>query len=47
MSEKFISNDIENNDLKLNTEESDYKNLINRLKDIKTSIVLLGKTIFK
>ena len=47
MSENLISNNIENNDFNLNNEESDYKNLITRLKDIKSTIVLLEKTLFK
>ena len=46
MNENFTSN-MENNDFDLNTEESDYKNLITRLKEIKFTIVLLEKTILK
>tara|TARA_B100000886_G_scaffold320121_1_gene261345 strand:- start:840 stop:980 length:141 start_codon:yes stop_codon:yes gene_type:complete len=46
MNENFTSN-MENNDFNLNTEESDYKNLITRLKEIKFTIVLLEKTILK
>ena len=47
MSENFNSNSIENDEFNLNTEESDYKDLINRLKEIKLTIALLEKTIFK
>ena len=45
MNEKFTTNNYENDELNLNTEESDYKNLIFRLKEIKTKISLLEKTI--
>ena len=47
MNEKFSSNNIENDQLHLNIEESDYKDLINRLIEIKSTIALLEKTIFK
>ena len=47
MSEQFASNKFDNDDFNLNTEDSDYKNLIIRLKDISKTIVLLEKTIFK
>ena len=47
MSENLNSNSIENDDFNLNIEESDYKDLINRLKEIKSTIALLEKTIFK
>ena len=47
MSENLTSNNIENDDFNLNTEECDYKNLIARLIEIKTTISLLEKTIFK
>ena len=47
MSEKLSSNKFENKDFILNTEESDYKNLITRLKDINKTIVLLEKTIVR
>ena len=47
MIENVTSNNIENNDLNLENEETDYKNLIIRLKDIKTSIAQLDKIIFK
>ena len=45
MDEKIISENIENNELNLNSEENDYKNLINRLKQIRLNIELLEKII--
>tara|TARA_A100001388_G_scaffold250985_1_gene212595 strand:- start:446 stop:589 length:144 start_codon:yes stop_codon:yes gene_type:complete len=47
MSENLKSNNIENDEFNLNAEESDYKDLTTRLKEIKTTIALLEKTIFK
>ena len=47
MSKNLNSNNIENDEFNLNSEESDYKDLITRLKEIKATIVLLKKTIFK
>ena len=47
MNEESSSNDILNDDFSMNTEDRDYKNLINRLKEIKSTIALLEKTIFK
>ena len=47
MSENFNSNSIENEDFNLNTEDSDYEDLNTRLKEIKSTIALLEKTIFK
>ena len=47
MSENLNSNNNENSEFNLNTEDSDYKDLIIRLKDIKSNIALLEKTIFK
>ena len=47
MSENLNSNKIENDEFHLKSEESDYKDLINRLKEIKSTIALLEKTIFK
>ena len=42
------SNNFENDDdFKLNNEDSDFQDLINRLKEIKSTIALLEKTIFK
>ena len=47
MSENLNSNSIKNHEFNLNNEDSDYKDLINRLKEIKSNIALLEKTIFK
>ena len=47
MSENLNSNSIENDKLHLNNEDSDYKDLITRLNEIKSTIALLKKTIFK
>ena len=47
MSEQLNSNEFENEKLNLNTEDSDYKNLIARLKDISKTIFLLEKTILR
>ena len=47
MSENLTSNNIKNDILHENIEENDYHNLITRLKEIKTNIVLLEKTIFR
>ena len=47
MNDKLDSNNFENDDLNLNEDESDYKNLMNRLKEIKTTIALLENTIFR
>ena len=47
MNENMGSNNIENDDLNLNKDNSDYKNLMTRLKEIKKTIVLLEKIIFK
>ena len=47
MNEKFTSNNFENDDSNLNTEESHYTNLITRLKEISKTIILLEKSIFK
>ena len=47
MSENLNSNNIENEEFYLNSEDSDYKDLITRLKEIKSKIALLEKTIFK
>ncbi len=43
MNEKLTSDNFEINDYILNTEESDYKNLITRLKEISATITLLEK----
>ena len=43
MSENLNSNNIENDEFNLNNEDGDYKDLIYRLKEIKTTIALLKK----
>ena len=47
MSENCDSNSKQNDEFNLNNEDSEYKDLINRLKEIKSTIALLEKTIFK
>ena len=47
MSENLNPNNFENDEFNLNNEDIDYKDLINRLKEIKSTIALLEKTIFK
>ena len=47
MSENINSNYIENDELNLINEDIDYKDLITRLKKIKSIISLLEKRIFK
>ena len=47
MSENLNSNNIENDEFNLNNEDSDYKDLITRLREIKLNIALLEKIIFK
>ena len=47
MSVNLNSNNIENDEFNLNNEDIDYKDLINRLKEIKSTIFLLEKIIFK
>ena len=47
MSENLNSNNIENDDFNLNNEDIDYKDLITRLNEIKSTIALLEKTIFQ
>jgi len=47
MSENLNPNNIENDELNLKNEESDYKDLIIRLREIKSNIALLEKIIFK
>ena len=43
MNEKSIPKNIDNDDYIFNTEDSDYKYLINRLKEINKTISLLKK----
>ena len=47
MTENLNSNIIENDDFNMNYEDGDYKDLIEKLKEIKSTIALLEKTIFK
>ena len=47
MSGNLNSNNIENDEFNLNDQDIDYKDLITRLKDIKSTIALLKKTMFK
>ena len=47
MSGNLNSNNIEDNDFSLNNEDRDYKDLINRLNEIKSTIASIEKTIFK
>ena len=47
MSENLNSNNIENDEFNFNNENSDYKDLITRLREIKSKIVLLEKIMFK
>ena len=47
MSKNLTSNNIENDEFNLNNAESDYKKFIARLKEIKKTIALLEKTIFR
>ena len=47
MSENLKSNIIENDEFNHINEESDYKVLITRLKEIQSTIALLEKAIFK
>jgi len=47
MSENLNSNNIENDDFHPINEDSDYKDLINRLNEIKSTIASIEKTIFK
>ena len=47
MSENFNPNNFEKDDCNVKTEDSDYKYLIVKLKEIKSTIALLEKIIFK
>ncbi len=47
MTGNLNSNNIEKDDLNLKNEDSNYKDLILKLKEIKSTIALLEKTIFK
>ena len=43
MDKKFTSTDKDNDELILDTQESDYKNLFTRLREISSTIALLEK----
>ena len=47
MNGNLNSNNTEKDDLNVNTEDSDYKDLIVKLKEIKSTISFFEKTIFK
>ena len=47
MSENLNSKNIENDEFNLNNEDSDYKYLITKIREIKLNIALLEKIIFK
>ena len=47
MSGNLNSNSLEKDEFNVTTEDSDYKDLITRLKEIKSTIALLEKTFFK
>ena len=47
MNENLNTNNTENDKFNLNIEDIDYKDLVTRLKEIKSTIVLVGKTILK
>ena len=47
MGENINSNNIESDEFNPINEDSDYKDLITRLVEIKSTIALLEKTIFK
>jgi len=47
MSGNFNSDNIEKDDFNVKTEDGNYKDLIVKLKEIKSTIALLEKIIFK
>tara|TARA_A100001035_G_scaffold78262_1_gene60454 strand:+ start:280 stop:423 length:144 start_codon:yes stop_codon:yes gene_type:complete len=47
MSQDLNSNNFKNDEFNQKTEESDYKDLMTKLQEIKTTIALLKKIIFK
>ena len=47
MSQNLNSNNVENDEFNLKTEDSDYRDLITRLNEIKSIIALLEKKVFK
>ena len=47
MSENLNSKNIENDEFNLTNEDSDYKDLITRLNEIKSTIALMEKFLLK
>ena len=47
MTENLNSNNLENDEFIFNKQDSDYKDLIEKLKEIKSTIALLEKKLFK
>ena len=47
MNGNLNSNNIEKDDFNVKTEDRNYKDLIEKLKEIKSTIALLEKTMFK
>ena len=47
MNEELNPNNLESENYPESNGDNDYKNLINRLREIKTNIALLEKTIFR
>ncbi len=47
MSENLNSNNVKNDELNLENQNSDYIDLMTRLKEIKSTIALLENTFFK
>ena len=47
MSGNLNSNNLQKEDCNVTTDDCDYKDLIEKLKEIKSTIALLEKTIFK
>ena len=47
MDQKFASNNFNNDEVTLNNKESEYKNLIIRIKEIRRTISFLEKTILR
>ena len=47
MNEEFTDKKLKNIEPSFSKEEFDYKNLITKLEEIKTTIALLEKSIFK
>ena len=47
MSGNLNSNNIEKDEFNVNTDDIDYQDLITRLKEIKSTVALLEKTIYK